>query len=65
MGPKSNDNPFCGMYVTLKRGTAQVVAKVVDKCPGCNGYSIDLSHKAFDALCDESVGRTTAEWWFN
>jgi hypothetical protein len=34
-------------------------ATVVDKCKGCNRFSIDLSNTAFLELDDLSVGRTT------
>lgn len=65
MGTQSNGNPYCGMTVTIIKGTKKVTAKVVDKCMGCVGMAIDLSNHAFDQLADESVGRTTAQWYFN
>lgn len=65
MGLLSNSNPYCGKMVTITLGSASVVAKVVDKCMGCTGMSIDLSHHAFDTLHSEGVGRTTATWSFN
>lgn len=65
MGTQSNGNPFCGKSVTIKLGSKTVQAKVVDKCMGCEGNSIDLSNAAFEVLADFAVGRTQAEWWFN
>ncbi|KAG4427801.1 hypothetical protein IFR05_016718 [Cadophora sp. M221] len=65
MGVQSNDNPYCGKTVTIRKGSKTTVATVVDKCMGCEGNSIDLSNAAFLELADLSVGRTTAEWWFN
>ena len=67
MGSESNDNPFCGMTITiLCVATGKTTtATVVDKCMGCTGYSIDLSVAAFQDLDDLSVGRTTATWYFN
>lgn len=67
MGTQSNGNPYCGKTITIKcKATGKTTtAKVVDKCMGCEGYSIDLSNAAFLELDDLSVGRTTADWWFN
>lgn len=65
MGTKSNGNPFCGMTVTITKGSKSTVATVVDKCMGCKGASIDLSNLAFEELADFGVGRTTATWYFN
>ena len=67
MGPLSNSNPYCGKTITIKCTTTgkTTTATVVDKCMGCDGYSIDLSNAAFLELDELAVGRTTAEWWFN
>ncbi|PQE30511.1 allergen Asp F7 protein [Rutstroemia sp. NJR-2017a WRK4] len=65
MGTQSNGNPYCGLYVTISYGGKTVNAKVVDKCMGCTGKSIDLSKAAWNQLASEDVGRTQAEWWFN
>ena len=67
MGTQSNGNPYCGKTITVKCSATgkTTTATVVDKCMGCEGYSIDLSNAAFLELDDLSVGRTTAEWWFN
>jgi rare lipoprotein A (peptidoglycan hydrolase) len=65
MGSQSNGNPYCGLTITVSLNGKTVVARVVDKCMGCTGRSIDLSKAAFDVLASEDVGRTTAEWWFN
>lgn len=65
MGPQSNGNPYCGKTVTIKHGGKTSTAKIVDKCMGCNGFSIDLSDAAFTQLSALSVGRTDATWWIN
>ncbi|KAG9244014.1 allergen Asp F7 [Calycina marina] len=65
MGTQSNGNPYCGKTITILRKSKSITAKVVDKCMGCIGRSIDVSHAAFDQLEDEFVGRTTATWYFN
>jgi len=67
MGTQSNGNSYCGLYITIQCKTTgkTTTAKVVDKCMGCEDYSIDLSNAAFLDLDDLSVGRTQANWWFN
>lgn len=66
MGEQSNGNPYCGrtISITCDATGKSTTAVVVDKCMGCTGYSIDLSPGAFDELDSESVGRTTATWYF-
>lgn len=65
MGTQSNGNPFCGRTVSITKNGKTTSAKVVDKCMGCKDGDLDLSEKAFAALgIDQSVGRTTAEWFF-
>jgi hypothetical protein len=67
MGPKSNDNPYCGKTITITciATGKTTIATVVDKCMGCDGFSIDLSNAAFLDLDDLAVGRTSATWYFN
>jgi expansin (peptidoglycan-binding protein) len=67
MGTQSNGNPYCGKTITVKCTSTgkTTTAKVVDKCMGCDGDSIDLSNAAFSDLADMAVGRTGAQWWFN
>ena len=65
MGTANNNNPYCGKRITIACNGKTATAVVVDKCMGCQGESIDLSRKAFRELAEYSVGRTTAEWWFN
>lgn len=66
MGELSNTNPYCGKTVTIEYNGATVEATVVDKCMGCVGRDLDLSNIAFKKLgIAESVGRTTASWYFN
>jgi hypothetical protein len=65
MGSQSNGNPYCGMTITIVKDGKTVTAKVVDKCMGCVNNAIDVSNHAFDQLANESVGRTSVQWWFN
>ncbi|RKF64986.1 putative rare lipoprotein a -like double-psi beta-barrel domain-containing [Golovinomyces cichoracearum] len=65
MGSKSNGNSYCGKTITIVRDGKKSTARVVDKCMGCTGYSIDLSDAVFTQLAALSVGRTSAKWWVN
>lgn len=64
MGFQSNGNPFCGRTVMISYGGKTASAKVVDKCMGCKGQSIDLSMHLFGQLEILDVGRSQAQWWF-
>lgn len=63
MGTQSNGNPFCGRQAEISLNGKTVVGKLVDKCGGCEGQSIDLSHSLFDALAPESKGRISDVTW--
>ena len=67
MGPQSYGNPYCGKTITITcLATGKTAtATVVDKCEGCDTYSIDLSIKTFLELDALEVGRTGASWYFN
>ena len=41
---------------------ASVTVTIVDKCMGCDQYSLDLSPTAFSKLADQSVGRIKIKW---
>ncbi|KAL8683611.1 MAG: hypothetical protein Q9186_000383 [Xanthomendoza sp. 1 TL-2023] len=63
MGAQSNGNPFCGRSAEVTLNGKTVVGKLVDKCGGCEGQSIDLGHKMFQALADEAKGRISDVKW--
>lgn len=65
LGTQSNGNPYCGKTITIKYKGKSIVAKVVDKCMGCEYNDIDLSNHAFDQLASQDDGRVDAEWYFN
>ncbi|KAI6248080.1 hypothetical protein HI914_03453 [Erysiphe necator] len=65
MGEKSNGNPYCGKTITIVHNGKTSTARVVDKCMGCTGFSIDLSDSVFSQFEALSVGRTSAKWWIN
>ncbi|KAL8873777.1 MAG: hypothetical protein Q9174_000816 [Haloplaca sp. 1 TL-2023] len=63
MGAQSNGNPFCGRQAEVTLNGKTVVGKLVDKCGGCEGQDIDLSHSMFQALADEGKGRIEGVKW--
>ncbi|KAL8779533.1 MAG: hypothetical protein Q9213_006902 [Squamulea squamosa] len=63
MGAQSNGNPFCGRKAEVSLDGKTVVGRLVDKCGGCEGQSIDLSHKMFQALANEDRGRISGVKW--
>ena len=63
MGARSNGNPFCGRQAEVTLNGKTVIGKLVDKCGGCEGQDIDLSHSMFQALADEGKGRIEGVKW--
>ncbi|KAL2013899.1 hypothetical protein VTN00DRAFT_1424 [Thermoascus crustaceus] len=56
----------CGKTVTISYDGKTSTAKVVDKCMGCQGNSIDMSRHLFGSLADMAEGRlSNVQWWFN
>jgi len=68
MGDQSNGNPYCGkmISITCAKTGKTTTAKVVDKCMGCDGFSIDLSDAAFAALDPnyQTDGRLSGNSWY-
>jgi hypothetical protein len=62
IGPESNGNLYCGKTITITciATSRTTTAIVVNKCIGCNSFSINLSNVAFLDLNDLVVGRTKA-----
>jgi hypothetical protein len=50
MGDQSNGNPYCGRMATITLDGKTATGKLVDKCPACDGQSIDLSDHLFADL---------------
>lgn len=67
MGTQSNGNPYCGRTVSIKGTDGSIhTGTVVDKCMGCEGYSIDLAPGLFSAVAPAGDGRVgDIEWWFS
>lgn len=63
MGAQSNGNPFCGRQAEISLNGKTAVGKLVDKCGGCEGQDIDLSHALFQELASEDLGRISDVKW--
>ncbi|KAA8641546.1 hypothetical protein EYZ11_012872 [Aspergillus tanneri] len=54
----------CGRTVIIRYGRILATGRVVDKCNGCDGTSLDLSRHLFGELAPFSEGRLFGvEWW--
>ncbi|KAI4866108.1 RlpA-like double-psi beta-barrel-protein domain-containing protein-containing protein [Hypoxylon rubiginosum] len=52
----------CGKTINIHYKGKSASAKIVDKCPGCAGDSIDVSPKVFQEFTDLAVGRVAVTW---
>ncbi|RYP04333.1 hypothetical protein DL764_004526 [Monosporascus ibericus] len=59
-------HPWCDRIITIEAPNGNTAdAKVRDRCPSCDGASIDVTPHAFKQLYGSlEVGRTEAKWWF-
>jgi hypothetical protein len=57
-------NPWCGQNITIEYHGREINATILDMCPGCSGYNIDLSLAAWKELTklDEKT-ILKASWW--
>ncbi|KAI7862459.1 RlpA-like double-psi beta-barrel-protein domain-containing protein-containing protein [Spinellus fusiger] len=58
------EESYCGKKIKATSGHHSVTATVVDNCPGCDVYDIDLSPAAFEKLASLDVGRLSLQWSF-
>ncbi|KAF2142468.1 uncharacterized protein K452DRAFT_226732, partial [Aplosporella prunicola CBS 121167] len=66
MGAQSNGNEWCGKNITISYAGNEVQAYIVDKCPGCKPWSLDLSPSLFQSLAPQVDGTTDGvKWWVN
>ncbi|RYP55927.1 hypothetical protein DL769_010015 [Monosporascus sp. CRB-8-3] len=55
--PNPKNCPSCGKAMRIHRNGKTTIAKVVDKCEGCAGDSIDVTKAVFGDLADLNLGR--------
>ncbi|RYP90760.1 hypothetical protein DL770_003093 [Monosporascus sp. CRB-9-2] len=60
--PESNNCPSCGKTMRIHCNGNTTTAKVVDKCKGCAGDSIDVTKAVFGDLADLNLGRVQVTW---
>lgn len=73
-GDGGNKNAFCGRMATISVNGKQFSAKLTDKCPGCQGWSIDVSISLWNKLYPEEkvsaaehsrgTRKFNVDWWF-
>ncbi|TFK29190.1 barwin-like endoglucanase [Coprinopsis marcescibilis] len=56
------NNQRCSQQIRINYRGRSVVARVVDSCPGCSRYSLDLSPAVFKALAPLDAGRIEVNW---
>ncbi|KAF9562855.1 hypothetical protein CPC08DRAFT_706368 [Agrocybe pediades] len=54
----------CYQHISITYQGRNIDATVVDTCPGCSQYSIDLSPAAFSALAPLNAGRIQVDWHY-
>lgn len=54
----------CWQHIGIWYGNRWVDATVVDLCPSCEGYHIDLSPGAFTKLANQDAGLIQVSWDF-
>lgn len=53
----------CGHRMRITGSTGSIEATVVDKCPGCDRFSLDVSPVVFEATVGQlGVGRDVGSW---
>ncbi|KDQ64960.1 hypothetical protein JAAARDRAFT_188228 [Jaapia argillacea MUCL 33604] len=54
----------CYKHIGVWYGSNYVDATIVDLCPSCGEYDLDLSPSAFGELANLDVGVISAGWYF-
>ncbi|KAI0061491.1 expansin family protein [Artomyces pyxidatus] len=62
----TNGGGNCWQYVHIKNEAngKSVYAQMVDSCPGCSYYDLDMSPSAFEAIGSLSTGVLSISWSF-
>ncbi|SCV61484.1 uncharacterized protein FFFS_16054 [Fusarium fujikuroi] len=62
-----NENPLCGRTITIKGSNGKTTqGTILDRCQGCRGADIDVSHKIFIEIYGSlDPGRCEIEWWYS
>ncbi|TFK68766.1 hypothetical protein BDN72DRAFT_797272 [Pluteus cervinus] len=63
-GAEYSSGVHCWQHIKIAYGEKTIDATVVDSCPGCARYDLDLSPAAFQALAPMQSGRIGIRWWY-
>ncbi|KAI9227586.1 MAG: RlpA-like double-psi beta-barrel-protein domain-containing protein-containing protein, partial [Piptocephalis tieghemiana] len=62
-GNNPNTSPFCKKKARVSAGGKSITVTLVDKCPGCESTSLDLSSTAFVKLFNSTdAGKVPIKW---
>jgi len=61
----ANTATVCDKCVKITYKDKWVVGRIVDKCPGCPNYGLDVSPRIFDVFADRSVGILYMDWEYS
>ncbi|KAI8057665.1 hypothetical protein BDF22DRAFT_739075 [Syncephalis plumigaleata] len=61
-GDSRRRSKYCGHCVRIHGPKGHVVAKVMDACPSCSPFSLDLSPMAFAMIGELNDGRVGIQW---
>ncbi|RKK10832.1 hypothetical protein BFJ65_g14829 [Fusarium oxysporum f. sp. cepae] len=63
----TNNNPLCGRTIIMKGSNGKTAqGTILDRCAGCRGGDIDVSHKIFIEIYGSLYpGRAEIEWWYS
>ncbi|KXN90760.1 Papain inhibitor, partial [Leucoagaricus sp. SymC.cos] len=59
-----NNGAHCWQHVKVRYNGNTIDVTVVDSCPRCAQYGIDLSPGAFQALAPLGTGSIPVSWWY-
>ncbi|KAH6912108.1 RlpA-like double-psi beta-barrel-protein domain-containing protein-containing protein, partial [Coprinopsis sp. MPI-PUGE-AT-0042] len=62
--PENSEHHRCFQHIQIHYRGRTIEAQVMDSCPGCQEYDLDLSPAVFTALAPTSVGRIQVTWNF-
>lgn len=54
----------CGKTVVIEYNGKTKKGTIVDKCPGCDNTSIDVSRRLFESLASLAQGRIHGVTWY-
>ncbi|KAH7909916.1 plant expansin [Hygrophoropsis aurantiaca] len=56
---------YCNDTITISYGGKSAQAQIVNDCPGCPEFALDLSEGLFEYFAPISTGEIYGDWFFN